>query len=414
MALGVKTFRGRTALGGAPQINLASVLGDNPTGDDDGLTSTSSTGSSSQTLAAAKVRAATDAAKLLYDQNKLAAEQAAAADALIRQTTGAQNQANYLRSQMGAGIPAVTLENIGGQETAGQNYINTQYTNLLADLTGRRDTGNRLTTQGYDTLRNYLTSNVPQAYATAAQGVPTSNQNALAAYMQGQGVDTAGAQAAVDTSNAQAMGTANNYDQLLNVLRAQETSGQQSRMSEEQMSRTLAGANLEAIYGQGTSGLEQQKLASLNELATRISNARLQAQQIQTAREQALADALAALYGTGLTNPPVDPVKPDPVTGACPGGAAKDANGNCLPLKPDPFVDTGFAPAPKAAPTPVEQLASKVANIKNVALATKIENYVDKNPNATKAQIAKVFPSLAKSITVAPRGGSSNTQMAFE
>ena len=91
MAVGVKTFRGRTALGGAPQINLASVLGDNPTGDDDGLTST---GSTSQTLAAAKVRAATDAAKLLYDQNKLAAEQAAASDALIRQTTGAQNQAN--------------------------------------------------------------------------------------------------------------------------------------------------------------------------------------------------------------------------------------------------------------------------------------------------------------------------------
>jgi len=411
MAVGVKTFRGRTALGGAPQVNLASVLGDNPTGDDDGLTSTDS-GSSSQTLAAAKVRAATDAAKLLYDKNKLAAEQAAAADALIRQTTGAQNQANYLRSQMGAGIPAITLENIGGQETAGQNYINTQYTNLLADLTGRRDTGNRLTTQGYDTLRNYLTSNVPQAYATAAQGVPTSNQNALAAYMQGQGVDTAGAQAAVDTSNAQAMGTANNYDQLLNVLRAQETSGQQSRMSEEQMARTLAGANLEAIYGQGTAGLEQQKLASLNELATRISNARLQAQQLQTAREQALADALAALYGTGLTNPPV---VPDPVTGACPPGQTKDANGNCVVPKTDTtFVDTGFVPAPKAAPTPVEQLASKVANIKNEALVTKIENYVDKNPNATKAQIAKVFPSLAKSITVAPRGGSSNTQMAFE
>ena len=403
MALGVKTFRGRTALGGAPQINLASVLGDNPTGDDDGLTST---GSTSQTLAAAKVRAATDAAKLLYDQNKLAAEQAAAADALIRQTTGAQNQANYLRSQMGAGIPAVTLENIGGQETAGQNYINTQYTNLLADLTGRRDTGNRLTTQGYDALRNYLGSNVPQAYATAAQGVPTSNQNALAAYMQGQGVDTAGAQAAVDTSNAQAMGTANNYDQLLNVLRAQETSGQQSRMSEEQMSRTLAGANLEAIYGQGTAGLEQQKLASLNELATRISNARLQAQQIQTAREQALADALAALYGTGLTNPPVTP---DPVTGACPPGQTKDANGNCVvPKDPPPGFDPAFGSGVVSTP-PVGQgsgggvkkspsvaaLAAIPIKASNTALQKRIDAFVAAKPRATPAAVAKAFPQLA-------------------
>ena len=304
---------------------------------------------------------------------------------------------------MGAGIPAVTLENIGGQETAGQNYINTQYTNLLADLTGRRDTGNRLTTQGYDTLRNYLTSNVPQAYATAAQGVPTSNQNALAAYMQGQGVDTAGAQAAVDTSKAQAMGTANNYDQLLNVLRAQETSGQQSRMSEEQMARTLAGANLEAIYGQGTAGLEQQKLASLNELATRISNARLQAQQIQTAREQALADALAALYGTGLTNPPVTP---DPVTGACPPGQTKDANGNCVVPKVDPtFVDPAFGPpvgqgsggGAKTSPS-VAALAAIPIKASNTALQNRIDDFVAAKPRASAAAVAKEFPQLAAAI----------------
>ena len=401
MAVGVTTYRGRTSLGGGglPQ----NVFDDSDDPFDLGLTTT---GSSSQTLAAAKVKAATDAAKLLYDKNKLAAEQAASADALIRQTTGAQNQANYIRSQLGAGIPAITLENIGGQETAGQNYINTQYTNLLADLTGRRDTGSRLTTQGYDALRNYLGSNVPQAYATAAQGVPTSTQNALAAYMQGQGVDTSGAQAAVDTANAQGMGTADNYNQLLNVLRAQETSGQQSRLSEEQMARTLAGANLEAIYGQGTAGLEQQKLAALNELATRISNARLQAQQIQTARDQALQDALAALYGTGYTAPPP--------TDGCPPGQTKDANGNCVTPIVDPtFVDTGFTPAP-AVSAPVAQLAAKVANIKNEALVTKIENFVDRNPNATKKQIAKVFPSLAKNITAAPRGGSSGPMVAFE
>jgi hypothetical protein len=386
MAVGVTTYRGRTSLGGGglPQ----NVFDDSDDPFDLGLTTT---GSSASSAAAAKIKAATDAKKLQFEKDKLAEEQRAAAAAVLRQTTGAQNQANYIRSQLGAGIPAVTLENIGGQETAGQNYINTQYTNLLADLTGRRDTGSRLTTQGYDALRNYLGSNVPQAYATAAQGVPTSTQNALAAYMQGQGVDTSGAQAAVDTANTQAMGTADNYNQLLNVLRAQETSGQQSRLSEEQMARTLAGANLEAIYGQGTAGLEQQKLAALNELATRISNARLQAQQIQTARDQALQDALAALYGTGYVAP--------------------------TETAPSETVVNPVVPVTPPAPTvsgPVAQLAAKVANIKNEALVTKIENFVDRNPNATKKQIAKVFPSLAKNITAAPRGGSSGPMVAFE
>ena len=396
MAVGVTTYRGRTGLGGGGLVQ--NVFDDSDDPFDLGLTTS---GSSASSAAAAKIKAATDANKLKFEQDKLAAEQAAAAAAVLRQTTGAQNQANYLRSQLGAGIPAVTLENIGGQETAGQNYINTQYTNLLADLTGRRDTGSRLTTQGYDALRNYLGSNVPQAYATAAQGVPTSTQNALAAYMQGQGVDTSGAQAAVDTANTQAMGTADNYNQLLNVLRAQETSGQQSRLSEEQMARTLAGANLEAIYGQGTSGLEQQKLAALNELATRISNARLQAQQIQTARDQALNDALAALYGTGYTAPP-----PEQGTGACPPGQTKDANGNCVvPKDPPPGFDPAFGPpvgqgsggGAKTSPS-VAALAAIPIKASNTALQNRIDAFVAAKPRASAAAVAKAFPQLAANL----------------
>lgn len=398
MAVGVTTYRGRTGLASMPQLmsagaGLPMILGDDPTGGTGLTEETSSTGSSGLgsilSGQAAKRRAELEAIKLKNEQE-------AAAAAIQRQITGAQNQANYLRSQLGAGIPAVTLENISGQETAGQNYINTQYANLLADLTGRRDTGTRLTTQGYDALRNYLASNVPQAYATAAQAVPTSVQNALAGYMQGQGVDTGAAQAAVDIANTQGMGGATNYNQLLNVLRAQEASGQQSRMSEEQMARTLAGAQLEAIYGQGTAGLEQQKLAALNELATRISNARLQAQQLQTARDQALQDALAALYGTGYVAPT------ETTSGETETVVTRDRPSG-LDKPPTPVVSA-----------PIAQLAAKVANIKNEALATRVENFVEANPQATKAQIAKVFPSLAKNITAAPTGGSSGPMVAFE
>ena len=380
--------------------------------DDLGLTSTTTSGSSSQTLAAAKIRAATDAAKLKFDQDKLAAEQASNAEALVRAAAGRQAQGDYLRGQFQTGDPSA-FGDIEAQNVASQNYINTQATNLLARLAGAKTTATDLTTTGYDNLKNYLGANVPQAYATAQNAVAPITTNALAQYMASRGVDQQPVQSAVDTANAGLASSAGNFNQLLNVLRGAETSGQQSRLSEEQMARALAGSNLEATYGAGRAGVESEQLSALNQLATQISNARLQAKAVQDARNQALQDALATLIGQGYTQPTTTSGS---VTGnGCPPGQTKDANGNCVvPITDPTFVDTGFVPAPKAAPTPVEQLAAKVANITNVALATKIENYVDKNPNATKAQIAKVFPSLAKSITVAPRGGSSTTQMAFE
>ena len=109
--------------------------------------------------------------------------------------------------------------------------------------------------------------------------------------------------AAVDTANAGLTSSAGNYNQLLNVLRAQEASGQQSRLSEEQMARALAGSNLEATYGAGRAGVETEQLAALNQLAQRISDARIQAKQIRDARNQALQDALAQLIGQGYVKP---------------------------------------------------------------------------------------------------------------
>jgi hypothetical protein len=266
-----------------------------------GLTSTS--GSSSQTLAAAKVRAATDAAKLRFEQKKLADEQRANADALARATAARQAQGDYLRGQFQTGDPSA-FGDIEAQNTASQNYINTQAKTLLERLAGAKETATGLTTTGFDNLKNYLGANVPQAYATAQDAVAPITTNALAQYMASRGVDQQPVQAAVDTANAGLASSAGNYNQLLNVLRAQEASGQQSRLSEEQMARALAGSNLESTYGAGRAGIESEQMSALNQLATQISNARLQAKAVQDARNQAVQDALATLVGQGYTIPP--------------------------------------------------------------------------------------------------------------
>ena len=173
--------------------------------------------------------------------DKFAAEQKAATDAATTARTGAAQQAAYLRALLNQGVPASITGAIGQQETAGREYINTTAQNLLERLAGALSTGQQFTTQGYDTLRNYLGANPAQAYAQAQRAVPTVTNNALAQYMQAQGVDPGMAQPAVDQANLAALGGATNYHQLLNVLSGAEASGQASRMSEEPMARALAG-----------------------------------------------------------------------------------------------------------------------------------------------------------------------------
>ena len=352
---------------------------------------------------------------------KFAAEQEAARIAAEKAQFGAANQLNYLRTLLGQGVPTSITGEIGAQETAGRDYINTTATNLLARLAGARDTGQQFTTQGYDTLKNYLTANPANAYAQAQRAVPTVTNNALAQYMQAQGVDPSMAQPAVDTANQQALGGATNYNQLLNVLTGAESAGQASRMSEEQMARALAGSELQSIYGSGRANVESEQLSALNALATQISNARIAAQTAQTAQEQAIQNAIATLVGTGNVCPPGQVksadgqscVTPSADTGACPPGQTKDANGNCVVPKDPPagfdpaFGDPGFKSTPppeqgtgggvKVSPS-VAALAAIPVKASNTALQNRIDDFVAARPKASAAAVAKEFPQLAAAL----------------
>jgi len=260
--------------------------------------------------------------RLKFDKDKYAAEAKAAADTLARQQAGAVAQEDYLRKQFGLGVPKAVSGEIDLQESTGKSYIGQQYKNLLGELTKRKTAGEGATTTGYSNLIDYLTRNQPTAFAQAQRAQPQVAQSGLTQYMAGQGVSPGVVQEATNIGNVQAAGGAANFNSLLNVLAGREQAGQQSRQSEAEMGKTSALANLEAIYGQGTASLESSQLAALQELATTISNAKLQSQREASARDQAIQSALAALYGTGYVKPP---------PGVCPPGQEKDANGNCVP-----------------------------------------------------------------------------------
>ena len=290
-------------------------------GADVDLVTTGSGGTSSATAAA---NARTNRLEYILARDKAAAATAAAAAKAAREAAGAQAQYDYYKGQLGAGVPKEISGNIDAQETAQTSFINTQAKNLLAQLAGRRDTATGITTQGYDSLSRYLAANQPRAFQEAQQASPVMTQNALAQYMQAQGASPAAVTPETNRLNALATGGADNYNQLLNVLRAAEQSGAGSRASEGELARALAGSQLQAIYGNATSGVEAGQLSALNQLAQVIANARLKAQQDATARDQAIQDALAKILGTGVVKTvttPVTPVTP-PVQGTPAGATA--------------------------------------------------------------------------------------------
>jgi hypothetical protein len=186
------------------------------------------------------------------------------------------------------------------------------------------------------------------------------------------------------------LGGATNYNQLLNVLAGSESAGQQSRLSEEQMARTLANAQLQNIYGGATQDLEQSRLSGLAELQNQITKARLQAEQDRITREQQLQDAIATNLGTGYT---------------CPPGFQKDAEGNCVPI-PKPSTDGGGGGdggggqgggGVKKSPS-VAALAAIPIKASNTALQKRIADFVAAKPRATPAAVAKEFPQLAANL----------------
>jgi hypothetical protein len=348
------------------------------TQDDDFNFNPTEGGSSSTEATPTSTSAAIRNAQLARD--KYNAEQAAAASALERQRLGAQEQYAYLTRQLGAGIPTALTQAIENQQTTGEQYIGDQAAALLGELQKREAASRGATTTGYSNLMNYLARNQPTAFAQAPRAQATPMTSDLLQYLAGQGVSGAPVQSQVDLANLAAQGGASNYNQLLNVLAAREQAAQQSRQSEAEMGLSSSLANLQAIYGQGTSQLEQQRLAALADLSSRVAANRFAAQQQQIARDQAIQDALAGLIGTGTL--------PQGAGTTTPLGGGEVATGGA-------GGGIGFGPAPT---TPVQQLAAKIVGIQKPTLRQNVANFVAANPDATAEQIKAKFPSLGANI----------------
>jgi hypothetical protein len=291
------------------------------------ISSSTGSGSSGSSALNAQLDAQTAANKLAYDKATAEAATRAAQEAAARARLGVGAQAGALQGLLGKTSGAgsyregadTLLGLLNTQEATGKTAIQKQYDDAAALLAGQygRASGllfgapaqgtNPPITGAYPALTAYLQANPSTAYANTTAAPAPVTQNALAQYMQAQGVGPGVTEQEVTAQNAAAQAGQSNYAGLLDVLRRQEAAGNISRGAEAQQASTLARTGLEAQNAQAAAGLTQQQQSALGTLINQISGQRFGVEQGATERKQSLQDALTALLGTGynITGPEI-------------------------------------------------------------------------------------------------------------
>ena len=344
--------------------------------------------SGSSSIVNAQLDAMTAANQLAYDRESGAATARAAQEAAARARLGVGAQAGALQGLLGkTSGPGSYREGadtllglLAGQEATGKTSIQTQYDNAKALLDAQYGRASGLlfgapaqgttpaVTGAYPALTKYLQENAPRAYANTTAAPAPVTQNALAQYMQAQGVGPGVTEQEVAAQNTAAQAGQSNYAGLLDVLKRQETAGQTSRLAEAQQASTLARTGLEAQNAQAGAGLTQQQQTALDTLAQTIGGQRFGVEQGATERKQTLQDALTALLGTGynITGPEI----------------AEDIKTNIVPKK---------------APSTVADEKANPKNKKGQAVTTEWQKKVfaaQPNFTGTFNEAKKKFPKL--------------------
>lgn len=309
--------------GGGGAIDINKIVSDALAGLDFGITLPTVVsggggggGSSSGSGQAALQNAALNALRYNVEQAQRAAEATAANEAAARARLGTSAQADAIRALLAVptgpgsyregadrllglltGYETTTRQGITNARTEAERLLGEQYGRASELLFG--GTGPTAPTGAYPALTAYLQANAPRAFAETPTGAAPTVQNALAAYMAGQGVGTGGVEQEVAAENAALQAAQGNYAGLLDILRRQETASQASRLAEAQQAGTVARTGLEAQRAAQGGAITRQEQAALQELAGALLGQRMGIETGAEQRRTSLQDALTSLLGTG-------------------------------------------------------------------------------------------------------------------
>jgi hypothetical protein len=246
------------------------------------------------------------------------------------------------------------------QNTSSTQSIQDTYDTGVRNIGQGYDTAQGMVNTGYGALDEYLKQNPNNPYS-GYQSNFTPSQNAMQQYMSAYGVDQSpvGQQVAAENISGQLGSDA--FQSLNDVLSRVAQQSDMSRLAESQMGRNYATTSLGAQRAGYESNAAQQQQQSLNELLAAINSGEF---DIAKSRGAAKSDAKQAIIDA--TVPQAD----NPENAATAAAATK-------------------SPA-------VTELLGQVSNATNKTLVKRVEAFAANNPEATKAQVAKQFPSLSK------------------
>ena len=160
----------------------------------------------------------------------------------------------------------------GGQRTAANTAANTATGSIdanlasqLSDISGAYGDATGTTTNAYNDLINYLTQNPNNPYAGKSV---SSGQvgNDMSQLMQAYGLDTNPSQQYVGATNAANNSTAQQFNNLLQVLSGMSTSSDASRMTEARSGSANALSQLASMNASNVTGAKGAATAAKNKI----------------------------------------------------------------------------------------------------------------------------------------------------
>ena len=295
------------------------------------------------------------------DWAKWNAEQSAAKNTTDTQLRALQGLQGRLASGGYRGNADALLGLINDQNTQGQAAIQGNYTTGMGNINAGYDTAQGMINTGYGDLNKYLTANQSNPYANLQQQVSPVN-NAMANYLSAYGVSNDPVNQQVQASQMANQQGADSYNQLQQLMSANQLANNQSNLDVSQMAQNYATTGLGAQRAGYQANADTARTSAMNQLMDQINQARYGVEQDAGTRKNALEEAIIAAGGS--------------LDGSMAGGG----------------VD-GKTVAPGSATARSQSVAAAADNYPNFKAAL-----ADLNPNykfTTMAAAKKKFPALA-------------------
>jgi len=294
-------------------------------------------------------------------RDKFNAEQAAAGTATATALRALQGLQGRLASGGYRGNADTLLGLINNQNTQGQASIWDNYNTGISNINAGYDTAQGMVNTGYGDLNQYLNANQSNPYANLQQQSAPVN-NAMANYLSAYGVSNDPVNQQVQASQMANQQGADSYNQLQQLMSANQLSNNQSNLGLSQMAQNYATTGLGSQRAAYQASADTARANAMNQLMQQIEASRYGVEEDAGNRKTELENAIIAAGGS--------------IDGSMAGGG----------------VD-GKTVAPGSATARSQDVSSAADNYPNFKAAL-----ADLNPNykfTTMAAAKKKFPALA-------------------